>query len=94
MFLPVLAALAVAQNVNPLFYMVPATISSSMAFMMPVATPPNAIVFGSQRLHIIDMARVGLLINLIGVGLTTIVAYVLLPYTLGVELGAVPAWAR
>ena len=61
------------------------TISASMAFMMPVATPPNAIVFGSQRLHISDMARVGLIINLIGVGLTTIAAYVLLPLAFGVN---------
>jgi sodium-dependent dicarboxylate transporter 2/3/5 len=94
MFLPVLAALAVAQNVNPLLYMVPATISASMAFMMPVATPPNAIVFGSQRLHIIDMARVGLVINLIGVGLTTIIVYVLLPLAFGMEPGVFPIWAK
>jgi len=94
MFLPVLAALAVAQNVNPLLYMVPATMSASMAFMMPVATPPNAIVFGSQRLHIIDMARVGLVINLIGVAVTTIAAHALLPFVFGTEPGVVPSWAQ
>jgi sodium-dependent dicarboxylate transporter 2/3/5 len=94
MFLPVLAALAVAQNVNPLLYMVPATMSASMAFMMPVATPPNAIVFGSQRLHIIDMARVGLVINLIGVAVTTIAAHALLPLVFGTEPGVVPPWAQ
>jgi sodium-dependent dicarboxylate transporter 2/3/5 len=94
MFLPVLAALAVAQNVNPLLFMVPATVSASMAFMMPVATPPNAIVFGSQRLQIIDMARVGLAINLIGVALTTIAAHILVPLVFETELGSIPAWAQ
>lgn len=85
MFLPVLAALAVAQGIHPLTYMVPATISASMAFMMPVATPPNAIVFGSQRLRIVEMARIGLWINLVGVAVTTIAAQTLVPLVFGLE---------
>jgi solute carrier family 13 (sodium-dependent dicarboxylate transporter), member 2/3/5 len=52
--------------------MIPATLSASCAFMMPVATPPNAIVFGSGRLRVADMAKTGLLLNLIGVVLITI----------------------
>ncbi|MCP5046255.1 MAG: SLC13/DASS family transporter [bacterium] len=65
-FLPILAALAVSMKVNPLLLMIPAILSCSCAFMLPVATPPNAIVFGSGRLHVSEMARVGILLNLIG----------------------------
>jgi sodium-dependent dicarboxylate transporter 2/3/5 len=63
MILPVLSSLAVAIQENPLLLMIPATLSASMAFMLPVATPPNAIVFGSGRLRIIDMVKAGIFIN-------------------------------
>ncbi len=66
MLLPVLAQAAVARDLPPLLLMVPAALSASMAFMMPVATPPNAIVFGSERLRIIDMVKAGLVLNLLG----------------------------
>ena len=52
MILPILASVAVGMKIHPLLLMVPATISASCAFMMPVATPPNAIVFGSNRITI------------------------------------------
>ncbi|MCB1315544.1 MAG: anion permease [Leptospiraceae bacterium] len=65
MMLPVLAQVAIAQAQPPLLLMIPAAVAASMAFMMPVATPPNAIVFGSERLRVIDMARPGLVLNLI-----------------------------
>jgi sodium-dependent dicarboxylate transporter 2/3/5 len=71
MVLPVLAAAAVSQQVHPLLFMLPATLAASMAFMMPVATPPNAIVFSSERLRVLDMARAGLWLNLLGVLLVT-----------------------
>ncbi len=64
--LPILASLAVYLQINPLLLMIPATISSSMAFMMPVATPPNAIVFSSQRIKVYHMAKSGIILNLIG----------------------------
>jgi sodium-dependent dicarboxylate transporter 2/3/5 len=70
--LPILAAAAIAQELHPLVLMVPATFSASMAFMMPVATPPNAIVFGSERVGIREMCRAGLVLNLIGVILVTL----------------------
>lgn len=66
MILPILASVAVAAELHPLMLMVPATLSASCAFMMPVATPPNAIIFGSNRLRIPEMARVGVVLNLIG----------------------------
>ncbi len=65
-FLPILGATAAAIDVDPLLFIVPATLAASCAFMMPVATPPNAIVFGSGELTIPQMVRAGLLLNLIG----------------------------
>jgi len=69
--LPILASLSIELQINPLLLMIPATISSSFAFMLPVATPPNAIVFSSRRLKIIDMAKTGFLINLFGIIVVT-----------------------
>lgn len=69
--LPILASLSVNLQIDPLLVMIPATISASFAFMLPVATPPNAIVFSSERLRIIDMAKTGLVINFIGIVVVT-----------------------
>lgn len=77
-FLPLLGALAVGQGISPLLLTVPAAIAASCAFMMPVATPPNAIVFGSGHLAISDMIRAGLVLNLIGIVLVTLLGYLLL----------------
>ncbi|MBU1101490.1 MAG: SLC13 family permease [Bacteroidetes bacterium] len=75
MVLPILAALAVTINIQPELLMIPATISASMAFMMPVATPPNAIVFGSGKLRVKDMARAGIMLNFIGAVIITLFSY-------------------
>ncbi len=77
LLLPVLAAVAVRIDIHPLMLMVPATISASCAFMMPVATPPNAIVFGTDRLTIPQMARMGIMLNLTGVVLITAALFIL-----------------
>ena len=74
-FLPILAAFAIEWKIDPLLLMLPATISASMAFMMPVATPPNAIVFGSRKLHIADMAKTGFIINIFGAVVITLLIY-------------------
>ncbi|USN98171.1 MAG: DASS family sodium-coupled anion symporter [Phycisphaeraceae bacterium] len=71
--LPILVATAPALGVEPLALLVPATMAASFAFMLPVATPPNAIVFGSGKIAGGDMIRAGLALNLIGVVLATIV---------------------
>jgi sodium-dependent dicarboxylate transporter 2/3/5 len=93
MFLPVLAAWAVAERINPLMLMIPATISASMAFMLPVATPPNAIVFTSRRVRIAEMARVGLVLNLIGVVVISVYSHYVLPLILRFDPTLLPAWA-
>lgn len=84
MFLPVLASMSLSLNVNPLTVMIPATISASCAFMMPVATPPNAIVFGSGYLKIQDMARKGLVMNFAGVIIITTLMYLVAFPLLGI----------
>ena len=62
--LPVIAALAVAAGYHPMLLAAPATVAASCAFMLPVATPPNAIVFGSGRISIAEMSKAGLWLNL------------------------------
>ena len=71
MILPIIAGAAIAAEVHPLLLMVPATISASFAFMMPVATPPNAIVFGSGWVTIPQMSKAGLALNFLGAILVT-----------------------
>ncbi|MDR5865704.1 SLC13 family permease [Halomonas koreensis] len=77
-FLPLLGALALSLDISPLLITVPAAIAASCAFMMPVATPPNAIVFASGHLRIGAMIRAGVALNLIGTLLVTLLAYPLL----------------
>ena len=93
MLLPILAALAIAVRVNPLLLMIPGTLSCSCAFMLPVATPPNAIVFGTERLRISDMARAGFLLNLLGVITITLITYFLGRLVFGIDLAQMPDWA-
>lgn len=77
--LPVMAALALELGVNPIILTVPVALAASCAFMLPVATPPNAIVFGSGRLTIPQMAKAGVVLNLIGIVLLSLVALFLAP---------------
>jgi sodium-dependent dicarboxylate transporter 2/3/5 len=93
MILPILATLAIPLKLNPLFLMIPATISSSCAFMMPVATPPNAIIFGSGRIKISEMAKAGVLLNLIGAVLITAAVYLVVMHVFDIQLDRIPRWA-
>lgn len=77
-FLPLLGALALSQGLSPLLLAVPAAIAASCAFMMPVATPPNAIVFSGGHMEISDMIRAGFVLNLLGVVVVTLLSYLLL----------------
>jgi len=91
--LPILGgAVAPALGVNPLLLMIPAAISASCAFMLPVATPPNAIVFGGGHMTVAQMARAGFLINLTGIVLVTLITYFLAVPVFDIVLGEVPTW--
>ena len=79
MLLPVLVSLASAINVHPYLLLVGATVAASCAFMLPVATPPNAVVFGSGYLEINDMVKKGFWMNLISILILTLVVYFILP---------------
>jgi sodium-dependent dicarboxylate transporter 2/3/5 len=94
MILPILASVSFAMTVNPLLFMIPATLSASCAFMMPVATPPNAIVFGSGRVSIAEMARTGFFINLIGVVVITAIFYSLGTLVFSIDPSVFPDWAK
>ncbi|MEZ6244022.1 MAG: DASS family sodium-coupled anion symporter [Phycisphaerales bacterium] len=88
--LPVLAGVALELNIDrPLALLMPAAIAASFAFMLPVATPPNAIVFSSGRVSVAQMARAGLALNLVGIVLVTLATWALLPM-LGIELPPTP----
>jgi sodium-dependent dicarboxylate transporter 2/3/5 len=85
MLLPILYPLAITMNVNPYLLMVATTVSASCAFMLPVATPPNAVVFGSGYLKISDMIKAGVWMNIISILLITIMVYFLLPLIWGFD---------
>ena len=78
-FLPVVAAIAAQSGIEPLVLCVPVTLAASCAFMLPVATPPNAIVFSSGALTIPQMIRAGILMNLIAMMTLTLLAVILVP---------------
>ncbi|MEM9184069.1 MAG: anion permease, partial [Pseudomonadota bacterium] len=77
LLMPIMAAAAVAAGIDPKLLMVPAAMTASCAFMLPVATGPNAVVFASQKVTIREMAREGLVLNFIGVTVVTCVSYLL-----------------
>ncbi|QDU46643.1 Sodium-dependent dicarboxylate transporter SdcS [Symmachiella dynata] len=93
-FLPILGAAAVSLGIDPRLFMLPATVSTSCAFMLPIATPPNAIVFGSGRIRVLDMVRYGILLNLLGVLLITAVTYLLVIPIFGIDTQVLPSWAK
>lgn len=78
-FLPVVGAIAIETGFDPIVLTVPVTLAASCAFMLPVATPPNAIVFGSGLLTIPKMAKAGMALNMIGIVLVSLVAKFLAP---------------
>lgn len=85
LLMPILAAMAIAAGLDPATYMIPAALSCSFAFMLPVATPPNAIVFGSERLDIKDMVRKGFWLNIIGAFVITAVCTVVVDRKTGID---------
>jgi len=94
MVMPILAAVAVGLGQNPLLLIVPAAIAASCAFMLPVATPPNAIVFGSGYVTIPQMAKSGFGLNLIGIVVTVVITYLLVVPVFGVVFDELPTWVQ
>lgn len=90
MILPVLASLALAINIHPFALMVPAAMAANCAFMLPVGTPPNAIIFASGKIKIIEMVKNGFWINILSLVLIVIAVYFLLPVLWGVDLTVYP----
>ena len=82
-FLPLLGPVAESVTGSPLVWVIPAAIACSCAFMMPVATPPNAIVFGSGEIQIRDMIKAGFVLNLIAIVLITLVTMTLASFVFG-----------
>lgn len=86
MILPILATLSVAINVHPLLLMAPAAMAANCAYMLPVGTPPNAIVFGTGKISIKEMASKGFIMNLISIIVIIFIVYFVLPPVLGIDV--------
>ncbi|TMS14115.1 Solute carrier family 13 member 2 [Larimichthys crocea] len=92
LFLPILASMAVTIKIHPLYVMLPCTVAASLAFMLPVATPPNAIAFSFGKLRVIDMVKAGFMLNIIGI-LSINLAINTWGYAM-FDMGTFPAWAN
>ena len=94
MAMPVLAAAAVQMQIHPFLLMIPGTIAISCAFMLPVSTPPNAIVFGSGWITIPQMARAGVWLDIIGIFIVTAFVWLLGTTLFGITANQLPVWAQ
>ncbi|HHJ09840.1 MAG TPA: SLC13/DASS family transporter [Bacteroidetes bacterium] len=94
MLLPVFAGLAVSINMNPLLIMIPVTMAASLAFMLPTATPPNAIVFGTNRIGIRTMIKTGFWLNMAGVFTIYFFIHVLGMGVMHLHTLGLPAWVK
>eukprot|EP01112_Ceratiomyxa_fruticulosa_P011816 TRINITY_DN3240_c0_g1_i2.p1 TRINITY_DN3240_c0_g1~~TRINITY_DN3240_c0_g1_i2.p1 ORF type:complete len:632 (-),score=88.40 TRINITY_DN3240_c0_g1_i2:49-1944(-) len=92
--IPILASLAQTIGENALLFIIPGTIACSFAFMLPMATPPNAIVFSSGKLKVTDMVKAGLVIDIMGILLVTVWTILLGRPIFDIELGEVPDWEK
>ncbi|MBU1041472.1 MAG: SLC13 family permease [Proteobacteria bacterium] len=93
LMIPIMGAIAVGMGIHPFGPIMAACIACSYAFMLPVATPPNAVVFGSGAVTIRQMAKTGLWLNLLGIVQITLIVYYLAPIVLGIDLSVLPDWA-
>lgn len=91
--LPILGAAAPALGVHPLMLMLPAALAASCGFMLPIATPPNAIVFGCGYITVGQMARAGFLMNVTGILLITLATYLIAAPVFDISFGVMPDWA-
>lgn len=93
-FLPIVASVAVSMGQNPLLFLIPAALAANCSYMLPVGTPPNAIVFGSGLVRLPEMAKAGLWLNVLLVPIIVGMLWWLAPWVLGVEIGTLPEWAK
>ena len=93
MLMPIMASLAVGLTVHPFGIMIGAATAASFAFMLPVATPPNAVVFGTGYITMPQMAKTGFGLNIIGILLVIALALTWLPLIWGIDLAQLPTWA-
>ncbi len=93
LLVPIMGSAAVAMGVHPFATIIAACVGASFAFMLPVATPPNAVVFGSGAVRIMDMMKAGIWLNIIGTIVIVAFTVYLLPILWGVDLSVVPEWA-
>ncbi|MGB8704586.1 MAG: DASS family sodium-coupled anion symporter [Gillisia sp.] len=94
MLLPILAPMAMGLEIHPYILLISATLAASCAFMLPVATPPNAVVFGSGYLHIPDMIKTGFWMNLFSIIIITLLVYFILPMLWNFDPHAIPEMFR
>lgn len=93
-FLPIAASIAIGMGENPLLFVIPAALAANCSYMLPVGTPPNAIVFGSGLVRLPEMARAGLLLNLLLVPIIVALVWLIGRFVFDIELGTVPAWVK
>jgi sodium-dependent dicarboxylate transporter 2/3/5 len=93
MFLPIAGALALSLGQNPLLFLVPAVLAANCSFVLPVGTPPNAIVFGSGRIALPQMVKAGLWLDALLLPLMLGLMLLLGGWVFGVHLNEIPAWA-
>ncbi len=91
MILPVVASLALALEIHPFALMIPCAMAANCAFMLPVGTPPNAIIFASGKLTILEMVRAGFIVNILAAALIVAAVYFLSPAVFDIVLTEVPA---
>jgi len=92
-FLPVAGALALSLGQNPLLFAIPTALAANCSYMLPVGTPPNAIVYGSGWIALPEMARTGLILNVLLVPILVGLLMLLGPFVFDIQLDVIPAWA-
>jgi len=93
-FLPITAAIAISLGQNPLLFLIPTALAANCSYMMPVGTPPNAIVFGSGRVPLPQMAKAGMLLNIALVPIIIGLVLLIAPWVFGVQIGQMPEWVK
>ncbi len=93
-FLPIAGAVALSFGQNPLLFLIPVALAANCSYMMPVGTPPNAIVFGSGLVTLPEMAKAGMWMNVLLVPIILGLVLLLGPWVFGIQMDQLPAWAR